>query len=484
MKLNERLQERAENLLTEGLLLAETQWADYMIPLNEAYSKKRGVNLPRNLASTTAVCLENLNVWFKKRGLDAKRYIKEDTYPDAVGNFIHYGFDVITALIPSLSIEDAVSVQPMDRRIAEAFFLNFIKDTTKGASVAGDAYSNYKTGWSGDSKYTTDTSIGQVIEPTLAVQAYAGLLTTNLPLRPGTITLYVDIAGPVTIEGSDNGEGLITGDIEGNIDYALGTIDVSWTGESISALTSDYRYDMDRGMPPSLSLEIQSMALSATSRRMRTNWLMEAAIDLQKAHGKDADAELLNAVIGGIQNEISIDVYQQLLDGAEAGNSNFDTRPASLEIMRKLHNTQIVDHLVTMANKIYRKTRRGYGNFVVGGQDFCDLVEALPNTYFKAEADYKNPPAGPHKVGVLGGRFTVIKNLEYPDEKFLVGYKGDSYLDAGFIYAPYIPIYTTNPVALDDTKVRRGIGTSSATAMINGNMYMTGELYESEVPAP
>lgn len=34
------------------------------------------------------------------------------------------------------------------------------------------------------------------------------------------------------------------------------------------------------------------------------------------------------------------------------------------------------------------------------------------------------------------------------DSKFLQGYKGSSFLDAGYIYAPYIPLYTTPTITI------------------------------------
>ena len=480
-------EERAEQVLAEGMLLAEQKWGDFIQPLMEAYQKKRGISLPQNLIATTSMCLENLDSWFLGRGLNARK-IAEDTYPDAVGNFIHYGFEVITALIPSLAIEGVVSIQPMDRKIGEAFFLNFIKDTTKGSSVAGDSYLHSKTGWGGDYLYTTPYAEGEIVATLGAPAATANGIITNIPLKANTITLYINHNSAV-VELTDDGAGAWTGlaNVSGNIDYATGIWNVDVSGCSpttmdVGNVIMDYTYDMDRGMPPSVSLEIESLPLTATPRRCRTNWLMESAIDLQKAHGKDVDEELLTAVIGGISNEISVEVFQMLLDGATAGTFSWDKRPTDTGILQKHWNEMLVNHCVTMANAIYAVVRRGYGNVIVGGTNFCDIVEALPSTYFKAESDYKNPPSGPHRIGTLAGRFTVIKNLEYPTDKFLMGYKGDTYLDAGFVYAPYIPIYTTNPVALDDTKVRRGIGTSSAKKMINTDMYAIGRIYESTPP--
>ena len=50
---------------------------------------------------------------------------------------------------------------------------------------------------------------------------------------------------------------------------------------------------------------------------------------------------------------------------------------------------------------------------------------------------------GAEKIGSLSNRFTVYKDPYFPRNKVLVGYKGGSYLETGYVYAPYVPLIVT-----------------------------------------
>lgn len=483
--------EEADQKIKAGVTLAEKVWAPKIKPLKEQYKEKKGTDLPKHLAATTAIALQNFsNKIYEETGgrVDPKRMLKEDstgTYPDNVSNFIDYGFDIITSLIPTLAIDDVVSIQPMDREVGQVFFLDFIKDTTKGASTAGDDYINSKSGIQNiDYLYSTNEAqaepVGSVLDSDDAFTVSSG----QSPLIVGTVVVRFPYNGDTT-EALDDGAGSFTGlpaDATGSINYETGEITVNIAHSTPDVFDEgdvdiDYQYDMDRNYPPSVSLTINKQTIEAKSRRLRTNWLMEAAMSLQKAHGVDADEALMKATVGGISAEITAEVNAKLLSGATAGTFTFDISvPDGLSIMQSEWNTQIVDHCVAMANAIWRKTKRGYGNVIIAGDDMADLVMALPATFWKAEEDYKNPASGPHRVGILGGRWVVIHDPDYPADTFLMAYKGDTYLNAGYVFAPFIPLYSTTPVALDDTKVRRALGTSNGQAMINTNMFAIGKL--------
>ena len=57
-----------------------------------------------------------------------------------------------------------------------------------------------------------------------------------------------------------------------------------------------------------------------------------------------------------------------------------------------------------------------------------------------------------------------------------MGYKGDSYLDAGFVYCPYMPLYTTPTYVNDDFIFRKGLATSYGQVMLNNKLYAKGTI--------
>jgi hypothetical protein len=79
---------------------------------------------------------------------------------------------------------------------------------------------------------------------------------------------------------------------------------------------------------------------------------------------------------------------------------------------------------------------------------------------------------GIEKIGSLGGRYTVYRDPYAPANSILVGHKGKSLLDTGYIYAPYVPLQLTptlqNPFNFAPTK---GIMTRYAKKMVNSRFY-------------
>jgi len=70
---------------------------------------------------------------------------------------------------------------------------------------------------------------------------------------------------------------------------------------------------------------------------------------------------------------------------------------------------------------------------------------------------------GTQKVGTLDNTLTIHKCPYITDNVILLGYKGNSYLESGAVYSPYVPLIQT-PVLYDYDKMvpRKGISTRYA----------------------
>ena len=79
---------------------------------------------------------------------------------------------------------------------------------------------------------------------------------------------------------------------------------------------------------------------------------------------------------------------------------------------------------------------------------------------------------GIEKIGTLGGRYQVYRDPYFPPNRILIGHKGKSLLDAGYIYAPYVPLQLTptmyNPFTMTPIK---GIMTRYAKKMVNNRYF-------------
>ena len=89
---------------------------------------------------------------------------------------------------------------------------------------------------------------------------------------------------------------------------------------------------------------------------------------------------------------------------------------------------------------------------------------------------------GAAPIGTLSNRFTVYKDPYFPRNKILVGYKGGSYLETGYVYAPYVPLIVTPTIfAPEDFTPRKGVMTRYGKRMVRADFYGTVTVQDMSV---
>ena len=89
---------------------------------------------------------------------------------------------------------------------------------------------------------------------------------------------------------------------------------------------------------------------------------------------------------------------------------------------------------------------------------------------------------GAEAVGTLSSRFTVYKDPYFPRNKILVGFKGSSYLETGYVYAPYVPLIVTPTIFQpEDFTPRKGVMTRYGKKMVRGDFYGTVTCLDMDV---
>ena len=111
------------------------------------------------------------------------------------------------------------------------------------------------------------------------------------------------------------------------------------------------------------------------------------------------------------------------------------------------HVGEVYANLLAVINlasqDIYRTTMRGPGNWLLTSP----LVASLLESAAKLEGGVQ-PADGPTNIGgnsiefrgKFMGRYDLFVDPMYPTDEIMVGYKGANAMDAGLIYAPYIPL--------------------------------------------
>lgn len=448
-----------DNYLSLGRVLSESRWGKYCndaeFPIEED-SSRYGL----------AVMLENT-----QRFLNS---LDETTRAVAVGDFNKYAFPLVRAIFPELVANSLVSVQPMLGPTSLVFYLDFVYATNKGQVKRGDtAFSSIARGNSNPS-YTSPQVDEESAGTGTGAQVQYTPSTAFTPVVPGSVTI-TDGIQTVT----DDGAGVLGGDVAtpGTINYANGAVDVTFASAPSNGtpITISYSYDMEANSNiPQMDLVLQSSPVVARPRKLKTSWSLEAAFNLRSLQGLEAEVELTSAVGSEIRFEIDREIINDLQRLAGAG-SVFWNKDMPSGVSYTEQKLSINDAFVKASNLIHKITGRGMATWMLCGEEVANVLETLPN--FVANPGMPNGlTKGVYRAGRLSNRWDVFKDPFYNDNFFMMGYKGMSFLEAGYVYAPYIPLYTTPTIVLDDFVGKKGLATQYGKKAINPLFYVTGEI--------
>ena len=227
-----------------------------------------------------------------------------------------------------------------------------------------------------------------------------------------------------------------------------------------------------------VSFKLDSVTVSVEERKLRATWSPELAQDVSAFHNIDAEAELTAILSEQIAAEIDREILRDLRKGAPwqaRWDVNGWRRMAafSTNYTQKDWNQELITKINQISAQIHKSTLRGGANFIVVSSEISALFDNLE--YFhvsdaSAESDQYN--MGIEKIGALSGRYQVYRDPYAPYWSMIIGHKGKSLLDTGYIYAPYVPMQLTptmyNPFNFAPVK---GIMTRYAKKMVNNRFY-------------
>jgi hypothetical protein len=230
-----------------------------------------------------------------------------------------------------------------------------------------------------------------------------------------------------------------------------------------------------------VSFDLESVTVSVTERKLRASWSPELAQDVSAFHNIDAEAELTALLSEQIAAEVDREILRDLRKGA-AWKAKWDynewkyggTGGATLQgYTQKDWNQTLVTKVNQISAQIHKTTLRGGANWIVVSSEVSAVFDDLE--YFhvsNAAPEQDSYNMGIEKIGSLAGRYQVYRDPYFPAGKILIGHKGKSLLDAGYVYAPYVPLQLTptmyNPFNMTPIK---GIMTRYAKKMVNNRYF-------------
>ena len=226
-----------------------------------------------------------------------------------------------------------------------------------------------------------------------------------------------------------------------------------------------------------VSFELSDVTVSVEERKLRATWSPELA-QVAAFHNIDAEAELTAILSEQIAAEVDREILRDLRK-CSPWQLNWDYNGwrrqsgFSTNYTQKDWNQTLMTKLNQISAQIHKATLRGGANFVVVSSEVNAVLNDLE--YFHvtdANAEATTYSMGIEKVGSLQGRYQVYVDPYSPAESILIGHKGDSLLDTGYIYAPYVPMQLT-PVIYNSANFApvRGIITRYAKKVVNNRFY-------------
>lgn len=444
------------------------KWEPFLEGVSGDYKKK-----------CTAILLEN-------ESQHLQRILQESsTTSSAAGEYTKYIFPVVRKVFPNLISNEICSVQPMNAPVSAIFYFDYTYGTTKGTISQGQKFlDNFDRNYSLMAKSVDDEVVG-------AGNGTSKVFRTTLANRhslQGSFVVTCTV-GAASKTFADDGNGAFASTsggvtISGTIDYNTGLIVVAFSTapDNATNVTVDYQYESEAtaGDVPEANFDVSMQEVRAKSRKMKALWSTEATDDLRAFHGMDAEAE----VVGGIASQIALEIDRENIYGMRAavptGNTRTWNRQRADGIPDVDHIRSFLPVLATVSNTIYKSTYRGAGNWAVAAPEFVALLEALPEFVPAPEQPGNVVNPGITLAGTLSGRWKIYKD---PMESVtgapgsgatdvLVGYKGSSWLDAGYVYAPYVPLQVT-PTFLDpnDFSMKKGMRTRYANKLVRSGFF-------------
>jgi hypothetical protein len=243
---------------------------------------------------------------------------------------------------------------------------------------------------------------------------------------------------------------------------------------------------------PEINVQLQSQAITAKTKKLKAVWTPEFAQDLNAYQNLDAEAELTNIMSEYISLEIDLEILDMLIQDVPSSNVEYwsainnvtldaNTLPtASLGFF----NTQgawfqtLGTKVQKLSNRIHQLTLRGGANFMVVSPTVATIIESIPGfaSNFNGDATDMEYAFGVQKAGQFNSRYTVYKNPYMTENTILLGFRGKQFLEAGAVFAPYIPLIMTPLIYDPETFTpRKGLLTRFAKKMLRPEFY--GKIY-------
>ena len=262
-------------------------------------------------------------------------------------------------------------------------------------------------------------------------------------------------------------------------------------GGAIGSIQGDTAWGLENNPNiPEIDIKVDSVAVTANTKKLKAKWTPELGQDLNAYHNLDAEVELTSILSEQIALEIDQEILQDLVKGSRAGTYHWSRRPG--KFVNRLTGAStaaltdpgdftgnvsewyetLLETVNDISAQIHRKTLRGGANFVVCSPEVSNILEFTAGFKARVTHDDDKGTGGAVNVGNISKKWDVYVDPYFPRNVVLVGRKGNSFLESGYVYAPYVPLQVTPTIfGVEDFVPRKGVMTRYAKKMVRPDMY-------------
>ena len=389
-----------------------------------------------------------------------------------LGTLPTISLDVVTAVFGNSTIPYFASEQIIDDVQGMVYFEDVYATSTRGNVTAGQSLSKaagvpdvFAKGFAGEMNYGEEIGVtsGTLVSYTMTLDA--------APVRPQYVT--ITLADTASLVATDDGKGNLIGNgIYGTINYTSGeaVVHIGAVATAGKKFIADYASNFELGELPSINTKLNNKLIKASTYALQTDTSVINAFMMQKRFGMDMNKRAVNLLQENILNEVTNDMFAKIT--AQAGSTadvftQFNmTIPTGVSQQAHFNSVSYVFDVIS--NKMAKVSGKGRLSAIIAAPNVCAFLASL--NQFKVIGEIN---AFASVYGVWNNQTVVIRAPQLAksaatENKAFILYKGDTAYDAAAVYAPYMPLVSTEdiPVSTNLLQRRSAVATMAATDVV------------------
>lgn len=390
------------------------------------------------------------------------------TNPANIPVMKNVSIDLITATIPNLVAPELYAVQPIDSPDALVGYWSFEYGDDKGDVKRGQSFNSTMGLGKVAPWYASGVDKDKVVETAGAEEVHLGYQT----IIPGSVKIVKD--GTVYTDVNNNdGSGTVAGC---TIYYKSGVLK---TAEAFKG-TITYKYDNinEPTKIPTIFAGRKNIRMMAKQYALSTPISITAAEIARRSLSTDLRAELMNQGFGELSFEIDTLLLNDLIDAANVYPTLTWSAAAPLGVSRKERFADFELMLYQGASVMQNATGRYAPTHILTDSFGLWVLKGIPGFKEKAAAN----KTGSYVAGEVAGMKVIVATRSHlqPGQIILI-HRGADKLDAPGVYAPYIPITSTEWVPSQELGDKKTYYTWFANQITNPSLMLNIQITDFNI---